>query len=99
MKREKIKEHLSSPTSRTAPMSATRGSQAKRLRVSKRDADLDYHTPGARDTTVQIRNIFDECTANKWNPLWLAGLLVEEMYKHDMINEFQQELFRRELGL
>ncbi len=68
-------------------------------KLSKRDADLGQHTPGARKTTIQIRNIFDECQKAKWNKAWLAGLLVEEMYSHGMIDEFQQELFRRELGL
>ncbi len=63
----------------------------------ERDKDLEYHTLEAKDITVRVRDIFDECKDS--NPCWLPGLLIEEMYRHGLIDEFQQELFRREIGL
>lgn len=63
----------------------------------KRDKDLEYYSPKARDITIRVRDIFDKCEGD--NPNWLLGLLIEEMYNHDLIDEFQQELFRREIGL
>ena len=67
--------------------------------MKDRDKDLVHYTPVAKDITVRVRDIFDECQDSKTNPRWLPGLLIQEMYSHDLIDEFQMELFRRQMGL
>lgn len=69
----------------------------KTMSNKERDSDLQYGDPKTIALTVRLRDIFDECKDS--NKRWLPGLLIEEMYNYGLIDEFQQTLFRREIGL
>ena len=62
-----------------------------------RDNDLDCYEPKARDIVIRVRDIFDEM--KDANPRWLPGLLIEEMYNHDLITTEQFDRLNSEIGL